>query len=155
MLGYSSSERREGVPEKLGLANRLVLEGPRTSRLLREPLLTRRCRFVQLAVLDLQKQRQASGNLPNTNYHNFSEEARQSACRQEQSILYNAVQSVADARKSGAQCIAFCSSTSNTTAAVTKQAASGEGAGAAACLYAPTLCSHASVLHWYAAVSMR
>ena len=42
------------MPEKLGLASRLLLEGPRTNRLLREPLLTRRCRLVQLAVLDLQ-----------------------------------------------------------------------------------------------------
>lgn len=53
MLTGSSSRERLDVPEKLGLANRLALDGPRTNRLLREPLLTRRCRLVQLAVLDL------------------------------------------------------------------------------------------------------
>ena len=84
MLGSSSRERLEGVPEKLGLANRLVLEGPRTSRLLREPLLTSRCRFVQLAVLDLQMHNQAAQ--PNraptfakqiVYNHKFGEEVRQ------------------------------------------------------------------------------
>ena len=53
MLAGTSSRERLDVPEKLGRANRLVLEGPRANRLLREPLLTRRCRLVQLAVLDL------------------------------------------------------------------------------------------------------
>lgn len=58
LVGSSSRERLEvlRLPEKLGRASRLALEGPRTSRLLREPLLTRRCRLVQLAVLDLQTQ---------------------------------------------------------------------------------------------------
>lgn len=53
-VGCVSSRERLPMPEKLGLASRLLLEGPRTNRLLREPLLTRRCRLVQLAVLDLQ-----------------------------------------------------------------------------------------------------
>ena len=45
--------RLELVPDKLGCWYKLVLEGPLISRLLREPLLTRRCRLVQLMVLDL------------------------------------------------------------------------------------------------------
>ena len=53
-LGGTSSRERLVVPVKLGLARRLALEGPRTSRLLREPLLTRRCKLAQLPVLDLQ-----------------------------------------------------------------------------------------------------
>ena len=45
--------RLELVPDKLGCWYKLDLEGPLISRLLREPLLTRRCKLVQLMVLDL------------------------------------------------------------------------------------------------------